>query len=110
MRSKANKLPSGARTVTTIGTFIDFASLFAVHVSRMAEDLIIWSTQEYGWLKLPDAFCTGSSMMPRKKNPDVLELSRGKAGQVLGHMMNLQVTLKGLPMTYDRDLQEDKRG
>ena len=87
-----------------------FASLFAVHVSRMAEDLIIWSTQEYGWLKLPDAFCTGSSMMPQKKNPDVLELSRGKAGQVLGHMMNLRVTLKGLPMTYDRDLQEDKRG
>ena len=87
-----------------------FASLFAVHVSRLAEDLILWSTQEYGWLKLPDAFCTGSSMMPQKKNPDVLELVRGRAGQVLGHMMDLLVTLKGLPMTYDRDLQEDKRG
>ena len=87
-----------------------FAALFAVHVSRLAEDLIIWSTQEYGWLKLPDAFCTGSSMMPQKKNPDVLELVRGRTGQVLGHMMDLLVTLKGLPMTYDRDLQEDKRG
>lgn len=87
-----------------------FASLFAVHVSRLAEDLTLWSTQEFGWLKLPDAFCTGSSMMPQKKNPDVLELVRGRTGQVLGHMMDLLVTLKGLPMTYDRDLQEDKRG
>ncbi|MDO4785380.1 MAG: argininosuccinate lyase [Fretibacterium sp.] len=87
-----------------------FAALFAVHVSRLAEDLIIWSTQEFGWLRLPDAFCTGSSMMPQKKNPDVLELVRGRTGQVLGHMMDLLVTLKGLPMTYDRDLQEDKRG
>ena len=87
-----------------------FASLFAVHVSRMAEDLILWSSQEFGWLKLPDAFCTGSSMMPQKKNPDVLELARGRAGQILGHMMDLLITLKGLPMTYDRDLQEDKRG
>ena len=87
-----------------------FASLFAVHTSRLAEDLIIWSSQEYGWLSLPDSFCTGSSMMPQKKNPDVLEIIRGKTGQVLGHMMDLLVTLKGLPMTYDRDLQEDKRG
>ena len=87
-----------------------FASLFAVHASRLAEDLTLWSTQEYGWLRLPDAFCTGSSMMPQKKNPDVLELVRGRTGQVLGHMMDLLVTLKGLPMTYDRDLQEDKRG
>ncbi|MBR1602240.1 MAG: argininosuccinate lyase [Synergistaceae bacterium] len=87
-----------------------FASVFAVHASRLSEDFIIWSTQEFGWLKLPDAFCTGSSMMPQKKNPDVLELVRGKTGQVLGHMIDLLVSLKGLPMTYDRDLQEDKRG
>ena len=87
-----------------------FAALFAVHVSRMAEDLILWSSQEFGWLRLPDAFCTGSSMMPQKKNPDVLELARGRTGQILGHMMDLLITLKGLPMTYDRDLQEDKRG
>ena len=87
-----------------------FASLFAVHAARMAEDLIFYASQEFGWLKLPDSFCTGSSIMPQKKNPDVLELVRGKAGQVLGHMMDLLITLKGLPMTYDRDLQEDKRG
>ena len=93
-----------------IADYHHFAALFAVHVSRLAEDLIIWSTQEYGWLKLPDAFCTGSSMMPQKKNPDMLELSRGKAGQILGYTMGLLVTMKGLPMTYDRDLQEDKRG
>ncbi|MBQ9897075.1 MAG: argininosuccinate lyase, partial [Synergistaceae bacterium] len=90
--------------------FHHFASVFAVHASRLSEDFIIWSTQEFGWLKLPDAFCTGSSMMPQKKNPDVLELIRGKTGQVLGHMIDLLVSLKGLPMTYDRDLQEDKRG
>ncbi|MDR1622037.1 MAG: argininosuccinate lyase [Synergistaceae bacterium] len=87
-----------------------FASLFAVHAARMAEDLIFYASQEFGWLKLPDSFCTGSSIMPQKKNPDVLELVRGKTGQVLGHMMDLLITLKGLPMTYDRDLQEDKRG
>jgi argininosuccinate lyase len=87
-----------------------FASLFAVHAGRLSEDLVIYATQEFGWLKLPDSFCTGSSMMPQKKNPDVLELVRGKTGQVLGHMMDLLVTMKGLPMTYDRDLQEDKRG
>ena len=87
-----------------------FASLFAVHAGRLSEDLIIYASQEFGWLKLPDSFCTGSSMMPQKKNPDVLELIRGKTGQVLGHMMDLLITMKGLPMTYDRDLQEDKRG
>jgi argininosuccinate lyase len=87
-----------------------FASLFAVHAGRLSEDLVIYATQEFGWLKLPDSFCTGSSMMPQKKNPDVLELVRGKTGQVLGHMMDLLITMKGLPMTYDRDLQEDKRG
>jgi argininosuccinate lyase len=87
-----------------------FAALFAVHASRMAEDLVLYTSEEFGWLKLPDSFCTGSSIMPQKKNPDVLELVRGRTGQVLGHMMDLLITLKGLPMTYDRDLQEDKRG
>ncbi|MDR2528949.1 MAG: argininosuccinate lyase [Synergistaceae bacterium] len=87
-----------------------FASLFAVHAGRLAEDLILYATQEFGWLRLPDSFCTGSSIMPQKKNPDVLELVRGKTGQVLGHMLDLLVMMKGLPMTYDRDLQEDKRG
>lgn len=87
-----------------------FASQFAVHCSRMAEDFVIYSSREFGWLILPDAFCTGSSMMPQKKNPDVLELLRGKTGQIVGHFLDLLMTLKALPMTYDRDLQEDKRG
>lgn len=87
-----------------------FASLFAVHCSRLAEDFVIYSSGEFGWLLLPDGFCTGSSMMPQKKNPDVLELLRGKTGQIVGHFLDLLITLKGLPMTYDRDLQEDKRG
>ncbi len=87
-----------------------FASLFAVHCSRLAEDFVIYSSGEFGWLLLPDGFCTGSSMMPQKKNPDVLELLRGKTGQIIGHYLDLLITLKGLPMTYDRDLQEDKRG
>ncbi len=87
-----------------------FAALFAIHCSRLAEDFVVYSSAEFGWLILPDAFCTGSSMMPQKKNPDVPELVRGKAGQVIGRLLDLLVTLKGLPSTYDRDLQEDKRG
>ncbi len=87
-----------------------FAVMFAVHCSRLAEDLIIYASAEFGWLMLPDAFCTGSSMMPQKKNPDVLEIIRGKTGQIIGCYTDLLITLKGLPLTYDRDLQEDKRG
>jgi argininosuccinate lyase len=87
-----------------------FASVFALHCSRLAEDLILYASQEFGWLVLPDAYCTGSSMMPQKKNPDVLELVRGRTGQVVGHLVDLIVSLKGLPSTYNRDLQEDKRG
>lgn len=82
----------------------------ALHASRLAEDLILYATQEFGWLRLSDGFCTGSSMMPQKKNPDVLELIRGKTGGVLGRLVDLATSLKGLPMTYNRDLQEDKRG
>ncbi len=87
-----------------------FCALFGVHCSRLSEDLIIFFTSEFGWLKLPDAFCTGSSIMPQKKNPDVLELTRGRSGGLIGHLVDLLVLMKGLPMTYDRDLQEDKRG
>ncbi len=87
-----------------------FASTFMIHVSRVCTDLITWNTQEFGFIVLPDEFCTGSSMMPQKKNPDVLELARGKTGQVVGNMIDLMMNLKGLPMTYNRDLQEDKRG
>ncbi|MBQ7168501.1 MAG: argininosuccinate lyase [Synergistaceae bacterium] len=87
-----------------------FASVFMIHISRLCNDLITWNSQELGFIVLPDDFCTGSSMMPQKKNPDVLELARGKAGQVIGNLVDLMITLKGLPMTYNRDLQEDKRG
>ncbi len=87
-----------------------FASVFMIHVSRLCNDLITWNTQEFAFIILPDEFCTGSSMMPQKKNPDVLELARGKTGQVIGNLIDLLITLKGLPMTYNRDLQEDKRG
>lgn len=86
-----------------------FASVFGTHVSRLAEDLIIYFTAEFGWLKLPDSFCTGSSIMPQKKNPDVLEILRGKSGQLTGALVDLLVMTKGIPMTYNRDLQEDKR-
>lgn len=87
-----------------------FSSVFAIHVSRLCSDLITWNTQEFAWINLPDAFCTGSSMMPQKKNPDVLELARGKTGEIISNMIDLMINLKGLPMTYNRDLQEDKRG
>lgn len=87
-----------------------FSAMFGVHVSRLAEDLIIYFTSEFGWLKLPDAFCTGSSMMPQKKNPDVLELIRGRAGALTGALVDSLMSQKGTPMTYDRDFQEDKRG
>ncbi|MFT5357937.1 MAG: argininosuccinate lyase [Polyangiales bacterium] len=80
----------------------------AVHLSRMAEELVLWSSQEFGFVVMSDAFTTGSSIMPQKKNPDMAELARGKTGRVIGHLVNLLVTLKGLPLAYNRDLQEDK--
>jgi len=86
-----------------------FAATFGSHVSRMAEDLIIYFTTEFGWIKLPDAFCTGSSIMPQKKNPDVLEILRGKSGQLYGALFEILTMLKGTPLTYNRDLQDDKR-
>jgi len=78
------------------------------HLSRIAEDLILWSTAEFGFVTLGDAVTTGSSIMPQKRNPDACELIRGKTGRVVGHLMALFTLLKGLPMTYNRDLQEDK--
>ena len=83
-------------------------SLIMVHASRLAEELVLWSSQEFGFVELPDAVCTGSSMMPHKKNPDVPELIRGKTGRMYGHLISLLTILKGLPLTYNRDLQEDK--
>ncbi len=84
------------------------AALLAVHLSRFAEDLVLWSGAEFGFVRIADAYTTGSSLMPQKKNPDVAELVRGKAGRVVGNLVSLLVLLKGLPMTYNRDLQEDK--
>ncbi len=83
-------------------------SVCGMHLSRLAEDLILWSTEEFDFVELPDRLCTGSSIMPQKKNPDVLELIRGKTGRLYGNLIALLTTLKGLPMAYNRDLQEDK--
>ncbi|PFH50679.1 hypothetical protein AMATHDRAFT_3756 [Amanita thiersii Skay4041] len=91
-----------------IAEFMMWASLAMIHMSRMAEDLIIYSTAEFGFVTLSDAYSTGSSIMPQKKNPDSLELLRGKSGRVYGNMSGFLVTLKGLPSTYNKDLQEDK--
>jgi argininosuccinate lyase len=88
--------------------FVFDLSLVAAHLSGWAEEWIIWSTTEFNFLDLPDAFCTGSSIMPHKKNPDVLELTRGKAARVLGCLHQLLLLVKGLPLAYNRDLQEDK--
>jgi len=84
-------------------------STLFIHTSGLSEDLIIWNTQEFKFIELPDEFCTGSSMMPNKKNPDALELIRGKTGGVVTGLFNLMMNLKGLPLTYNRDLQEDKK-
>ncbi len=83
-------------------------SILMMHLSRLSEELILWSSQEFQFVEMSDSFCTGSSMMPQKKNPDVAELVRGKTGRVYGHLMSILTTLKGLPLSYNRDLQEDK--
>ncbi|HVF03996.1 MAG TPA: argininosuccinate lyase [Frankiaceae bacterium] len=91
-----------------VAEFLFCAALVGVHLSRLGEELVLWSTREFGWIDIDDAFATGSSIMPQKKNPDVAELARGKAGRLIGHLTGFLATLKGLPMTYNRDLQEDK--
>lgn len=83
-------------------------ALIAMHLSRLSEDVILWASSEFKFISISDAFTTGSSLMPQKKNPDVAELTRGKAGRVYGNLVSLLTTLKGLPMTYNRDMQEDK--
>jgi argininosuccinate lyase len=93
----------------------DFAAEFAfctamigIHLSRLGEEIVLWSTREFRWIELDDAFATGSSIMPQKKNPDIAELARGKSGRLIGNLTGLLAMLKGLPLAYDRDLQEDK--
>jgi argininosuccinate lyase len=88
--------------------FLAHAAIIMVHLSRFSEELIIWASAEFGFVALPDSYATGSSIMPQKKNPDVAELIRGKCGRVTGHLMSLLMTVKGLPLAYNRDLQEDK--
>jgi argininosuccinate lyase len=88
--------------------FLFCAALLGVHLSRLGEEIVLWTTSEFRWVELDDAFSTGSSIMPQKKNPDIAELARGKAGRLIGHLMTLLTVLKGLPLAYDRDLQEDK--
>ncbi|MCC5601374.1 argininosuccinate lyase [Nostoc favosum] len=90
--------------------FLCAASLIMVHLSRLAEEVILWSSQEFGFVTLKDSCATGSSIMPQKKNPDVPELVRGKTGRVFGHLQALLVIMKGLPLAYNKDLQEDKEG
>lgn len=88
--------------------FLSNTSILMMHLSRFAEELVLWSTEEFGFITISDAFTTGSSIMPQKKNPDVAELIRGKTGRVYGDLLSLLTTMKGLPLSYNRDLQEDK--
>ena len=89
--------------------FLAATAIAMVHLSRLAEELVLWSTAEFGFVELADAYSTGSSLMPQKKNPDVPELVRGKSGRAIGNLVALLTVLKGLPLTYNRDLQEDKQ-
>ncbi|TGB03990.1 argininosuccinate lyase [Halobacillus salinus] len=90
--------------------FLSISSILITHISRLSEELILWSSQEFDFIELDDAFCTGSSIMPQKKNPDVPELLRGKTGRIYGNLMGLLTLLKGLPLAYNKDMQEDKEG
>ncbi len=91
-----------------VAEFAFVSAMLGVDLSRFAEEIIIWNTKEFGFVRLDDAYSTGSSIMPQKKNPDIAELARGKAGRLIGDLTGLLATLKGLPLAYNRDLQEDK--
>jgi len=88
--------------------FLFVAALIGVHLSRLGEEVVLWTTPAFGWVELDDAYATGSSIMPQKKNPDIAELARGKSGRLVGSLMSVLTMLKGLPLAYDRDMQEDK--
>lgn len=91
-----------------VAEFLFVVALIGVHLSRLGEEICLWSSREFAWAKLDDAWSTGSSIMPQKKNPDVAELARGKSGRLIGHVTSILTVLKGLPFAYNRDLQEDK--
>ena len=104
--------PNSMDAVSSRDTALEFLSAAAiamVHLSRLAEELVLWSTSEFGFIELADAYSTGSSLMPQKKNPDVPELVRGKTGRAIGNLVTLLTVMKGLPLTYNRDMQEDKQ-
>ncbi|MBK5249932.1 MAG: argininosuccinate lyase, partial [Actinomycetales bacterium] len=98
----------GTAARDVVAEFAFVVAMVGVDLSRLSEDMILWATKEFGFVRLDDAFSTGSSIMPQKKNPDVAELARGKAGRLIGNLAGLLATLKGLPLAYNRDLQEDK--
>ena len=105
--------PNSMDAVSDRDFLIEFHSCAAIcmmHLSRLAEELVLWSSREFGFIKLGEAYVTGSSIMPQKRNPDYAELARGKTGRVYGHLVGILTVLKGLPLTYNRDLQEDKEG
>src|SRR5690606_40373036 len=91
-----------------VAEFLFVTALLGVHLSRLGEELVLWTSQEFGWVELSDSYATGSSIMPQKKNADVAELARGKSGRLIGSLVSVLSMLKGLPLTYNRDLQEDK--
>ena len=91
-----------------VAEFLFITALLGVHLSRLGEEIVLWTSQEFGWVTLDDAYATGSSIMPQKKNADIAELARGKAGRLIGGLVTVLTMLKGLPLTYDRDMQEDK--
>ncbi len=91
-----------------VAEFLACAAICAMHLSRLAEEIVLWSTAEFGFIEIDDAFATGSSIMPQKKNPDVAELARGRTGRIYGNLIGFLTVLKGLPLSYNRDLQEDK--
>jgi argininosuccinate lyase len=105
--SSANSI-DGTAARDFVAEFCFVATMAAVDLSRIAEELVIWTTAEFGFARLDDAYSTGSSIMPQKKNPDIAELARGKSGRLIGNLTGLLATLKGLPLAYNRDLQEDK--
>lgn len=103
-----------ANSMDTVGDrdfvveFLAACALIQIHLSRLSEELVLWASQEFAFIEIADRFCTGSSIMPQKKNPDIPELIRGKSGRVIGHLVSMLTVLKGLPLSYNRDLQEDK--
>ena len=88
--------------------FLNFSAILMIHISRLSEEIIMWASDNFGYIDIPDEFCTGSSIMPQKKNPDVAELARGKTGRTIGNLINTLVLMKGQPLAYNKDNQEDK--